>query len=102
MSSFTMLLCVCLSSTDFQKITFLQYGSAKNLEIIPPPNEDTSKEDCSAPPSPSEESEPTSMDVQLQPHSSPIKDATLPNDVSYKFMVKMFPPPSPCSKCSRL
>ncbi|CDY48400.1 BnaAnng09690D [Brassica napus] len=58
------------------------YGSAKNLEIIPPPNDDTSKEDCSAPPSPSEESEPTSMDVQLQPHSSPIKDATLPNDRS--------------------
>uniref|UniRef100_M4FAP0 DUF1985 domain-containing protein n=1 Tax=Brassica campestris TaxID=3711 RepID=M4FAP0_BRACM len=58
------------------------YGSAKNLEIIPPPNEDTSKEDCSAPPSPAEESEPTSMDVQLQPHSSPIKDGTLLNDRS--------------------
>ncbi|KAG5414782.1 hypothetical protein IGI04_002349 [Brassica rapa subsp. trilocularis] len=58
------------------------YGSAKNLKIIPPPNEDTSKEDCSAPPSPAEESEPTSMNVQLQPHSSPIKDATLLNDRS--------------------
>ncbi|KAL0836188.1 hypothetical protein Bca101_088077 [Brassica carinata] len=55
-------------------------GSGNNLEIIPPENEDTGKDDSSAPPSPADGSEPTSMDVELPPHSFPSKDATLPDD----------------------
>ncbi|KAF3534597.1 hypothetical protein DY000_02039806 [Brassica cretica] len=55
-------------------------SSGNNLEIIPPKNEDTGKDDSSAPPSPAEGSEPTSMDVELPPHSFPSKDATLPDD----------------------
>ncbi|KAF3534595.1 hypothetical protein DY000_02039804 [Brassica cretica] len=55
-------------------------GSGNNLEIIPPENEDTGKDDSSAPPSPADRSEPTSMDVELPPHSFPSKDATLPDD----------------------
>ncbi|CAN6923903.1 unnamed protein product [Brassica oleracea] len=66
-------------------------GSGNNLEIIPPENEDTGKDDSSAPPSPADGSEPTSMDVELPPHSFPSKDAMLPDDKAGSPMVEPNP-----------